>query len=169
SGDDGGHSLRGIGGIVQGQGGSAHLLQSGPVIHQRQDRLLDGGAAEVGVVDHQRGAGPDAAGRVEPLLSVADRQGHVECRHTGHAGFGDGGGTGAGDEEVGDGIGPVHAVDVVDDVVVRQRLGGRAELIALAGTGDVQDLDFRVLETGGGVEEGFVDPLGSGGSAGDDE
>src|SRR5699024_6401426 len=48
----------------------------------------------------------------------------------------------------------------VDDVVVRQRLGGRAELIALAGAGDVQDLDFRVLETGGGVEEGFVDPLG---------
>src|SRR5699024_11691395 len=89
--------------------------------------------------------------------------------HTGHAGFGDGGGTGAGDEEVGDGIGPVHAVDVVDDVVVRQRLGGRAELIALAGAGDVQDLDFRVLETGGGVEEGVVDPLGPGGAAGDDE
>src|SRR5699024_10590172 len=70
---------------------------------------------------------------------------------------------------VGGGPGPVQDGGVADEVVVRRRRGGRAEPIALAGTGDVQDLDFRVLETGGGVEEGFVDPLGPGGSAGDDE
>ena len=103
---------------------------------------VDPGRGQRRVLDEQPTTGGHDVGSVEPLLAVADRQGHVDRGEPDRGQLAHGVGTGAGDHEVGRGIREVHPVGVgCDDVGGAGTAGVGLELLARAG--QVQDLHAR--------------------------
>src|SRR5699024_5607736 len=109
-------------------GGGAHggeLLVVTEDLGDLGDETVGG---ELRIVDEAGGPGLHDAGRVESLLTITVRQRHVQGGQSRGGDLGDGHRAGAADDEIGDGVGGRHVVDVGQRHVVVVLLGGGVAL-----------------------------------------
>ena len=159
------------GGIRHGEGSGclAHAFVGWEVLEDGEDFAVQGGCVEgrfrqeaggTGALEDLGVAGLVVIGRV----GVGDEQGWQADLGD----FAEAGGTGAGDQEVGDGVGIGHLIAEAEDLVAWDLGGELADAFRIGGTGDVEDLP-AIGQVGGGGGGEIVEAACSLAAAGDDD